>query len=131
VCLATLLSPSLLFFTSSKKTNKKHFNFFFFFFTFYITSIIFYYYSNKKKKNLLQNKTFSLFYKSIPNFFIFYITLITSYYYSNKNFTTQRACLASSSGDPSSPFCPSATVPACDTSVTFPCHAQFESHFSC
>lgn len=41
-----------------------------------------------------------------------------------------RACLASNSPTPSSPFCPSATVLARDTSVKVPCHAQFESPFS-
>jgi hypothetical protein len=68
-----------------KKSNPKHSDFFFFF-TFYIISIIFYYYSNNNNKKTLQNKTFSLFYKTIPNIFILYITLITSYYYSNKKF---------------------------------------------
>jgi hypothetical protein len=62
--------PIYLFF--SKKSNPKHI---FFFSHFYITSIIFYYYS--KKKNSLQKKTFSLFYKIIPNIFILHIISIT------------------------------------------------------
>jgi phosphatidylglycerophosphate synthase len=66
-----------------KKSTPKHSNFFSLFILYqscFITIQI---------KNPLQNKTFSLFYKIIPNFFILYITSITSYYYSNKNSTTQ------------------------------------------
>jgi hypothetical protein len=86
-CLATLSSPSLFFFTSPKKVKSKTFLFFFSLFIsyqpFYITIQFL------KKKNPLQNKTFSLFYKTIPNFFILYITSITSCYYLNKNSITR------------------------------------------